>query len=104
MKNSRKIPKIIYIYLYFYGRALASSGRDLDAPKRAWEVATPKKRMLGLTPMVFLEVWWVLCHAFKVVCEPDYVTFQMVKMFAGHLSIAGLLRCELLSALLGCYD
>ena len=29
--TSRKIPQIIYIYLYFYGLALASSRRDLDA-------------------------------------------------------------------------
>ena len=55
----------MYIYIYIYvcgfcghrpGSSLASSGRDLDAPKRAWDAPTPKKRMLGLTPaVVFYE-------------------------------------------------
>ena len=54
--TSQKIPKIIYIYLYFYGRALASSGRDLDASKRSREDPTPKTRMLGPTPIVFFGV------------------------------------------------
>ena len=56
MKNSRKIPKIIYIYLYFYGLALVSSGRDLDASKRASEDPNPKKRMLGPAPSIFCRV------------------------------------------------
>ena len=67
VKNMSNISKIIYIYLYFYGciwifrtstsrLALASSGRDLDAAKRAWEVPTPKKRMLGPTPMSVFRV------------------------------------------------
>ena len=55
-QRPKKYPEIIYIYLYFYGRALASSRRDLDAPRRAWEVATPKKRMLGLAPSIFSKV------------------------------------------------
>ena len=33
-----------------------SSRRDLVAPRRAWEVATPKKRTLGLTPSIFFGV------------------------------------------------
>ena len=49
-QRPKKYPEIIYIYLYFYGRALASSGRDLDAPKRGRDAPTPKKRMPGLTP------------------------------------------------------
>ena len=35
---------------------MASSRRDLDARKRAWEVATPKNRMQGLAPGILLEV------------------------------------------------
>ena len=55
--TSRKIPRThLYIYLYFYGRAPASSGRDLDASKRSRDVATPKKRTLGLTPSSFSKV------------------------------------------------
>ena len=54
--TSQNIPKIIYIYLYFYGRALASSGRELDASKRSRHVATPKKRTLGLAPVIFCKV------------------------------------------------
>ena len=46
-ENSREIPKIIHIYLYFYGFALATPGRDLDATKRACDHPTPKKRTLG---------------------------------------------------------
>ena len=55
-QRPEKYPEIIYIYLYFYGRALASSRRELDARKRSRDVATPKKRTLGLTPGIFLEV------------------------------------------------
>ena len=55
-KHPKNLPNYLYIYLYFYGRALASSGRDLDAPKRAPENLDPKTRMLGLAPMVFFKV------------------------------------------------
>ena len=54
--TSQNIPQIIYIYLHFYGRALASSRRDLDAPKRAPENLDPKTRMLGLAPSIFFRV------------------------------------------------
>ena len=55
--TSRKIPRNhLYIYLYFYGRALATSRRDLDAPKRAPDNLDPKKRMLGPAPSIFLKV------------------------------------------------
>ena len=36
--------------------SLVSSRRDLDAPKRGRDVATPKKRMLGVTPRVVFKV------------------------------------------------
>ena len=55
-QRPKKYPEIIYIYLYFYGRALASSRRDLDAPRRAPENLDPKKRMLGPTPSIFSRV------------------------------------------------
>ena len=55
-KQLKNTPSYLYIYLYFYGRALASSGRGLDVTKRSRDVATPKKRMLGLTPMVVFKV------------------------------------------------
>ena len=62
MKNTAKISKLIYIYLYFYGFALASSRRDLDAPRRASEVATPKKRTLKThravaTKQIEIDTW-----------------------------------------------
>ena len=41
---------------HFYGFALLTSGRDLDAPKRASEDPNPKTRMLGLTPIGFFRV------------------------------------------------
>ena len=37
-------------------RALVTSRRDLDAPKRSRDVPTPKKRMLGLAPSIFFRV------------------------------------------------
>ena len=37
-------------------RALVSSGRDLDAPKRGREDPKPKTRMLGVTPIIFCKV------------------------------------------------
>ena len=40
----------------FYSAALATSRRDLDAPKRAPENLDPKTRMLGVAPMVFCKV------------------------------------------------
>ena len=49
MKNSRQIPKLIYIYLYFYGRALASCPtRPRRAETRPPEDLDPKKRTPGL--------------------------------------------------------
>ena len=52
-KTSKRYPESsTYIYLYFYGLALVSSGRDPDAPKRASENPNPKKRMLGPTPSI----------------------------------------------------
>ena len=56
---AEKYPKIsiyIYIYLYFYGLALVSSGRDLDASKRASADPNPRTRMLGVAPRVFFKV------------------------------------------------
>ena len=64
-----KISKIIYIYLYFYGRAPASSRRDLDATERAPENLDPKKRMLGLTPVIFSKVDVAKTHK-EVVGDP----------------------------------
>ena len=56
VREHQKIHQIIYIYLYFYGLALVSSGRDLDARKGAPEDPNPKKRMLGLAPVIFFRV------------------------------------------------
>ena len=36
--------------------ALVTSGRGFDASKRSRDVATPKKRMLGVTPSIFCKV------------------------------------------------
>ena len=55
-QRCKKYPKIIYIYLYFYGRALDASKLDLDASKRAPENLDPKTRTLGLTPIIFCKV------------------------------------------------
>ena len=70
VKNMAKIcqmyPKLsIYIYIcmdvYGFcghrpGSSLVSSRRDLDASKRSRDAPTPKNRMLGLTPSIFLQV------------------------------------------------
>ena len=37
------------------GSSLVSSRRDLDASKRSRDVANPKKRMLGLTPIIVFK-------------------------------------------------
>ena len=55
-KHQTNTQQYLYIYLYFYGLALVSSGRDLDVTKRTRDVATPKKRMLGPTPIIFCRV------------------------------------------------
>ena len=55
-KHPRNIQNYLYIYLYFYGFALVTSGRDLDASKRTRDVATPKTRMLGVAPIIFFKV------------------------------------------------
>ena len=58
-KASKKNPKLsIYIYISMdlpvdvQTPALVSSGRDLDASRRSRDVPTPKKRMLGVTPII----------------------------------------------------
>ena len=48
--------------------------------------------------------WWMLYHAPKSICEMDYVTSKMVEVLAGRITIAALLRRELLSVLRSCYD
>ena len=47
-QRPEKYPRLS-IYLYFYGLALASSRRELDAPRRASENLDPKTGMLGPT-------------------------------------------------------
>ena len=48
--------------------------------------------------------WWMLYHSLRAICDLDYVTSKMVEVLVGHITIAALLRRELLSALRSCYD
>ena len=48
--------------------------------------------------------WWTLYHALRAVCDMGHFTSKMVEVLVGHITIAALLRCELLSALRSCYD
>ena len=48
--------------------------------------------------------WWMLYHALKAICEMDYVTSKMDEVLVGHITIAALLRRELLSVLRSCHD
>ena len=68
----QKYPKLfIYIYISVgfiwisrtstHTRTGVRSRRDLDAPKRAWDAPTPKKRMLGPTPRVVFSKLISLC-------------------------------------------
>ena len=52
-KKYRKLSIYIYISMDAHWRAVR---RDLDVTKRSRDIATPKKRTLGPTPVIFFKV------------------------------------------------